>query len=113
MNRVSQLLLRSRDAGESAEAFVAAVEEGHLGSVGGRSSWNTHDVVVGTEESVSPGVLHAAAHVEEVVHGALEPGVAILVATAERLAGIVRLRVGRNEGSVGDIGAVGIEGVDP
>lgn len=89
------------------------MEEGHLRSVGRRSSRNAHNVVISTEESISPGVLHAAAHVEEVVHGALEPGVAVLVATAERLAGIVGFGVGRKEVRVRDIGAVGIEGVDP
>jgi hypothetical protein len=110
---VGESLLLRRHVGEAGEALVAAVEERNLSAVRGRRVGRADDVVVGAEEPVGPRVLLSAAHVGQVVHGADEPGVAVLGAAAEGVAGKVEAGVSVDERAVGDVGDVGVEGVDP
>lgn len=72
-----------------------------------------HDVVVGAEEAVYPGVLLGAAHLEKVVDRAIESCVAILGAAAEGVAGEVEAGVSGDESAIGDVGDVGVKSVDP
>jgi hypothetical protein len=62
--------------------------------VRGSGAGRTDDIVVRAEEAVDPSVLLRAALVEEVVDGAVEAGIAVLGAAAERVGGVVEAGVG-------------------
>lgn len=110
---VGKGLLRRDDARKSSEALVAAVEEGHLGAVGGGGAGDADDVVVLGKEAVSPGGLDLGPQVDVVVDGAVEAGVTVQGAAAQRLGGKVGRRVGGLEHGRVELRDVGVEGADP
>jgi hypothetical protein len=113
MDRVGQSLLLRRHILQAGEAFVAAMEERYFGTVGRCCVRWSDNVVVSTEETISPCILDIAAHVDQVINGAAKAGIAVLSATTERLAGVVGAGVCSDESTVRNVGDIGIESVDP
>jgi hypothetical protein len=110
---IGKSLLGLGDTLESGEALIATVEERNLSAMGRSSVGGSNNIVILAEEAVDPCLLVLTSHVEEVVNGAVEAGIAVLDTAAERLGGIVIGVVRLDQRLIRNMSTISIEGVDP
>lgn len=92
---------------------MSTKEERNLSTVSGSTNNAANNIAVLAEETVGPGVLLAAAEIEEIVDRAEETSISILGTAHGRDRSVVGNVVSGNQLGVRDVSDISIEGVDP